>query len=247
LRALQDGTLVCTYSGRRTSGGAFTASAGVFVSTNGGQAWADVSHTNMHYWTKDIVLDPYDPGQSNWYVAVFSGWGGAPNGKGGLYRTVNRGLAWTRLSALDRVSSCTFSPLDSNTLFLTTETEGLWYTTNARAAAPLFLPVTNYPFRQPERVFFNPHRPREVWVTSFGHGLRTGWIAPPAPDLETVEAGAAPDGLRIRWTPEPATTYAVWRRDGTSASEQVVAGGLTSGVYTAGAVAAHACFWLQAE
>lgn len=213
LRVLDDGMLVCTYSGRRTAGGAFTAGSGLFVSGDGGTSWADRSHTNMHYWTKDLVLDPYDPGQSNWYVGVFSGWGGPPNGKGGLYRTTNRGLAWTRISALDRVTSCTFSPLDSNTVFMTTEVDGLWCSTNIRAAAPDFFAVTNYPFRQPERVFFNPHRPREVWVTSFGHGLRTGWIAPADPALSDMATSAEDDGVVIQWNSEPATTYALLRAE----------------------------------
>jgi Putative binding domain, N-terminal/Viral BACON domain len=57
---------------------------------------------------------------------------------------------------------------------LTTETEGLWYTSNLSAATPTFSAVTSYPFRQPERVFFNPYNPNEIWVTSFGNGLRVG-------------------------------------------------------------------------
>lgn len=243
LRVLDDGVLVCTYSGRRTSGGAFTASSGVFVSTNGGHAWSDASHTNMHYWTRDIVLDPYDAGQSNWYVGVFSGWGGAPNGKGGLYRTTNRGAAWTRISALDRVSSCTFSPIDSNTLFMTTETDGLWISTNVRAAAPVFTPVTNYPFRQPERVFFNPYRPREVWVTSFGHGMRRGWIAPTPPAFSNV----AMDGALMHWSTDPATTYNLWRAEEPGATGAVVVTGLTGGVGTVDVSSGRGIFWLQAE
>jgi hypothetical protein len=54
---LKDGTLVATYSGRRTTSG-FTDSSGVFVSSDGGTTWLDRSDANMHYWTKDIVIDP---------------------------------------------------------------------------------------------------------------------------------------------------------------------------------------------
>ena len=61
---LSDGTLVCTYSGRRDSSGAFTASSGVFVSSNGGSSWVDRSHTGMRYWTKDLVIDPHDTTQN---------------------------------------------------------------------------------------------------------------------------------------------------------------------------------------
>lgn len=64
IRVLNDGTLVCTYSGRRNTSGTFTASSGVFVSTDGGSSWADRSHTGMRYWTKDLVVDPHDATQS---------------------------------------------------------------------------------------------------------------------------------------------------------------------------------------
>ena len=60
---------------------------------------------------------------------------------------------------------------------MTTETQGLWYSNNIHAATPTFTQVAAYPFRQPERVFFNPFNPNEIWVTSFGNGLRVGVTA----------------------------------------------------------------------
>ncbi|HET8674581.1 MAG TPA: hypothetical protein VFO63_02245, partial [Blastocatellia bacterium] len=174
IKVLNDGMIVCTYSGRRNTSGAFTPSSGVFVSTDGGATWADRSHTGMIYWTKDVVIDPHDVTQNTWYVGVWSGWGGPPNGLGGLYKSTNRGASWTRINSLDRVTSCTISPTNPDEMYLTTETEGLWYSSNLNSASPTFDSVASYPFRQPERVFYNPHNPSEVWVTSFGHGLRVG-------------------------------------------------------------------------
>ena len=92
---------------RRNSSGAFTASSGVFVSTDGGNTWQDRSAAGMQYYTRDIVIDPFDNNQNTWYAGVWSGWGGPPNGLGGLYRSTNRGQSWTRINALDRVSSVT--------------------------------------------------------------------------------------------------------------------------------------------
>ena len=172
---LNDGNVVCTYSGHRSaSTGAFTASSGVFIYSPVSGTWSDVSDRGMDYWTKDIVLDPSDPAQNAWYVGVFSGWGGPPNGLGGLYHTVDRGGHWTRVNSLDRVTSVTFNPTNGNDVFLTTETEGLWHTDNIHASAPVFSLVANYPFRQPERVYFNPYDSNEIWVTSFGNGLVVG-------------------------------------------------------------------------
>jgi photosystem II stability/assembly factor-like uncharacterized protein len=177
IRVLNDGTLVVSYSGRRDSAGAFTASSGVFVSTDGGQTWQDRSDPGMQYWTKDVVIDPHDPTQNTWYASVFSGWGGPPNGLGGLYRTTNRGQTWMRINALDRVNSVTVSPTNPNEAYLTTETDGLWYTENLTAANPTFTEVAGYKFMQPMRVVYNPYDANEVWVTSFGGGLRAGHIA----------------------------------------------------------------------
>lgn len=179
---LNDGSVVCTYSGHRNPG--FTSSSGTFLYNPTTNAWSDRSDAGMHYWTKDIVVDPFDASQNTWYVGVFSGWGGAPNGLGGLYKTTNRGQAWIRINDLDRVTSCTINPNDHNDAYLTTETSGLWHSSNFANATPSFARVDSYPFRQPERVFFNPYKPSEVWVTSFGNGMRMG---------ETGAATVSPD------------------------------------------------------
>lgn len=180
---LNDGKMVCTFSGRRNGGGAFTASSGVFLYDPVANTWADRSHTDMYYWTKDIVIDPFDATQNTWYVCVFSGWGGAPNGKGGLYRSYDRGLNWTKLTGtqFDRVTSITFNPAVLNQAYLTTEVQGLWMSNNMNLPTPTWSLVANYPFRQPERVFFNPFNTNEIWVSSFGNGLKLGSLGGPLP------------------------------------------------------------------
>jgi hypothetical protein len=173
LVVLNDGSLVCTYSGRRTASG-FTPSSGVFIYSPGNGTWADVSDPGMRYWTKDVVIDPADSAQKKWYVGVFSGWGGPPNGLGGLYRTTNRGVSWTKISSLDRVTTCAINPSNTSEAYVTTETSGLWHTGALGAQTPVFTLDGTYPFRQPERVFFSPYNPGEVWVSSFGGGIMVG-------------------------------------------------------------------------
>jgi photosystem II stability/assembly factor-like uncharacterized protein len=175
---LNDGKVVCTYSGRRTT--AFTASSGTFIYNPSSNTWTDVSHPGMFYWTKDIVVDPNDTTQNTWYVCVFSGWGGAPNGLGGLYKTTNRGTSWTKLtgSTLDRVTSITFNPNNANQVYLTTEVQGLWMSNNINSTSPTFAIVQSYAFQQPERVFFNPYNSNEMWVTSFGNGMKMANLSP---------------------------------------------------------------------
>ncbi|HTW90412.1 MAG TPA: hypothetical protein VMH22_01705 [bacterium] len=177
IRVLNDGTVLASYSGRIDSSSHFTASSGVFASTDSGQTWQDKSAAGMDYWTMDLVVDPYDSLQNTWYGCVFSGWGGPPNGLGGLYRTTDRGSNWTRINSLDRVGSCTVSPRDSNEMYLTTEVNGLWYCQNLRSGNPTFGLANSYPFRHPERVFYSPYDTSALWVTSFGAGLRIGSTA----------------------------------------------------------------------
>lgn len=174
ITVLNDGKVVCSYSGRRTS--SFTASSGVFLYSPALNSWADVSAPGMHYWTKDVVVDPNDVTQNTWYTCVFSGWGGPPNGLGGLYKTTNRGTSWTKLTgtAIDRATSCTFNPVNPNQLFITTEAEGLWVSSDINSASPTFSRVASYLFQQPERVFFNPYNANEMWVSSFGNGMKMG-------------------------------------------------------------------------
>ncbi len=171
LRVLDDGTLVATYSGRRDAGGAFTESSGVFVSTDGGVSWVDRSDPNMVRWTKDIVVDPHDPTQNTWLVAVFSHWGAYPNEVGGLFRTTDRGLHWTRLNDAYRVESCTVDPGDPDRAWMTTEAAGLWISEDFSSPSPTFSLVEDYPIAHPVRIFVNPFNDHEIWATSFGGGL----------------------------------------------------------------------------
>ncbi|MCY7362571.1 MAG: hypothetical protein LH629_10985, partial [Ignavibacteria bacterium] len=150
IKVLNDGTLLCSYSGRRNTAGTFTASSGIFISTNSGTSWIDRSHSGMLYWTKDVVVDPNDVTQNTLYGCVFSGWGGPPNGLGGLYKTINRGVNWTKINSLDRVGSCTISPVNPNEMYMSTEVNGLWYSSNINSVTPTFTQVGGYNFRQPE-------------------------------------------------------------------------------------------------
>ena len=176
---LSDGTLVVTYSARRSGNPTnFSASSGVFMSTDGGQTWLDRTAPGMKYWTNDLIVDPSDTTGSTWLAGVYSGWGGKANDLGGLYRTTDRGVTWTRIHVFTGVTSATFVPGHPDALFVTTMEQGLWYTDNVHVANPIFTPVTSYAFHQPLRVAFNPSDPTEVWVTSFGDGLQVGHLTP---------------------------------------------------------------------
>jgi hypothetical protein len=173
---LNNGDLVVSFSARKPTGSsAFTDSSGVFYYTSSTAIWAKRSDPNMRFWTQDVVVDPHDATQSTWYSCVFNGWGTSGiNGTGGLFRTTNKGLAWTRISDEYRVNSCTIDPMNHDILYMTTETNGLWISMDATSALPTFIRVLEYPFRHPVRVFNNPYKPTEVWVSGFGGGIMKG-------------------------------------------------------------------------
>lgn len=117
----------------------------------------------------------------------------------GLYRTTDRGQTWSAFTcdiypSLYRVASIAFHPSNTNFAFITTEDNGLLYSTNILAAAPAFLLATNYPFFGPRRVFTNPYDASEIWATSFGNGLRVGWLTEPRPAFDRLTAGAGTVG-----------------------------------------------------
>ncbi|WP_437314110.1 hypothetical protein [Sorangium sp. So ce385] len=170
VHVLKDGSIVATYSGHQPGNTrTFTDRSGVFLLPPGASAWEDRSSPEMHYWTKDIVVDPNDRTESTWYVTVFSH---DDRFFGGLYRTRDRGLTWQRISDKVRVESCAIDPRDPDRMYMTTERDGLWITEDLNDDAPTFFRDDGYSFQQPVRVFWNPHDLDEVWTVSFGGGMR---------------------------------------------------------------------------
>ena len=177
INVLSNGSLVASFCARKpTSAGSsnFTDSSGVYFYDISTASWNDRSDVGMHYWTKDVIVDPNDATESTWYAAVFGGWANVPNGTGGVYKTTNKGISWTHISNSFRVNSVTINPTNASELYFTTETRGLWYSNNAASASPSFTQVSSYPFAGPVRVTYNPYHNNEIWVSSFGNGMMVG-------------------------------------------------------------------------
>src|SRR5207249_1913231 len=105
-------------------------------STDGGATWLDRSdNPGMRYWTHDVVIDPRD--ENTWYAGVwgtiaFTPGNPNPNTLGGLYKTTNRGVSWTRIYSSDSVQSVTLNPSanHANEMYVSTRESGLLYTNN---------------------------------------------------------------------------------------------------------------------
>lgn len=199
IAVLNDGSLVCSFSGRRGADGKFTASSGVFIYSFISGQWTDVSDEGMKYWSRDVIVDKNDPAQNTWYACVYSGWGGTGNDMGGLYKTVNRGQSWSRIFGPDNVSSCAINPGYPDNLHLATEENGLWYSTNINSTSPEFHEEVDYPFAHPERIFFNPYKENEIWVTSFGNGIMSTVEKPLPVELQSFTTEIKNKTVTLNW------------------------------------------------
>jgi len=176
IEVLSDGTLVAVFSARYDNG-EFTASSGVFISVDNGQSWVDRSDIGMHYWTMDVEIAPDN--DSIWYASVKSHWGPNNIEQGGLYKSSDRGSNWTRIKSFYRVWSTTLHPTNPDVAYVCTHDnqEGLQYTENLTSSNPTFERVNSYHYSNPIRVIFNPYNTDQVWVTSFGNGLKKGVVS----------------------------------------------------------------------
>jgi hypothetical protein len=201
INVLNNSDLVVSYSARKpTSSSAFTDSSGVYYYNYATSTWYDRSHTNMRFWTMDVVIDPNDASQSTWYGCVFTGWGTSGiSGTGGLYKTTDKGLSWVEINYNFRVNSCTVNPVNPDELYMTTEIDGLWHSANATSGQPSFTQVSAYPFRHPMRVYYNPYKPSELWIVSFGNGIKVSGSSGPNAISELVST----ENLAIIISPNP--------------------------------------------
>jgi hypothetical protein len=102
---------------------------------------------------------------------------------------------------LKAVGSCTISPVNPDEMYVTTEDQGLWFSSNRRVASPTFTAIAGYPFCFPTRVFYNPYDANEVWVTSFGNGMRLGRVTEPKPVLSAITATNTTFSLTVAAAP----------------------------------------------
>ncbi|MBC8172663.1 MAG: T9SS type A sorting domain-containing protein, partial [Chitinophagales bacterium] len=119
----------------------------------------------------------------------------------------------TKINSLDRVESVTINPTDADQMYVTTEADGLWITNNLSSVSPSFSQITTYPFQHPVRVFFNPFNTNEIWITSFGNGMRMGLDNNCSVPDNLIASGITSTAATVTWDAVPgATSYKVTKK-----------------------------------
>ncbi|HUU42444.1 MAG TPA: hypothetical protein VMX57_01610, partial [Planctomycetota bacterium] len=184
IKRLDDGTLLCTVAGRRPGNGVSTyISGGLFRSTDGALTWTNIGPSEM--WRPvDFAIHPTDPDII--YVAAMDGFGHY----GGVYKTTDGGTSWTR-SVPDFDPTIVgwiegfgvfLNPQDPDIVTYTTGTHGIFISTDAGATWNETDATSSPPFRNVQRITYDPADPDTVWIATFGGGVWTG----PDPVTATV-------------------------------------------------------------
>jgi photosystem II stability/assembly factor-like uncharacterized protein len=176
IRRRQDGALLCVVAARRAGGeGEAPLSGGVFLSTDRGERWKKISPPEM-FRPVDVACHPEKP--DILYVAAMDGMGH----DGGVYKTVDGGGQWQRLSipfdrricAYQEGFSVALNPRRPEIVYYLTITHGMFISFDAGASWRAAAAGASPPFLSCQRIQWDPLDGKTVYVSTFGGGVWRG-------------------------------------------------------------------------
>jgi hypothetical protein len=177
LHRCADGTLFVLITAKRLDGGEFTLDGvGLYRSTDAAATWSQVTGALQLHWPKDFTVKP---GDSQTILLSAAGFRGHIE-EGGLYRTTDGGRTWNKLVQKEREHFGAFyHPQHPGWIYLTctegARQAGLYLSRDDGAS---WEPFSTLPFRNIQRVTFDPARPKEIILTTFGSSILRGPAAP---------------------------------------------------------------------
>jgi photosystem II stability/assembly factor-like uncharacterized protein len=172
-----DGTLFVLITAKKVDGGELTLDGvGLYRSTDAAVTWSKITDPLQLHWPKDFTIKPGDPRTILLSAAGFRGHGD----EGGLYRTTDGGMTWKKLAQKERehFGAC-YHPSHPSWIYLTctegAHEAGLYL---SRDDGATWEPFTTLPFRNIQRVVFDPARPQEIILTTFGSSILRGPAEP---------------------------------------------------------------------
>jgi photosystem II stability/assembly factor-like uncharacterized protein len=165
-----DGTLFSLVTALRQNGRYVAAGPGLYRSTDGAQSWTLVNRSRPLLWPKDFDVDPRDS------RVIYLGAADAVDGAGGLYKTTDGGSSWARVAR--KGGDCfgaTVHPRKPDWVYLCIaegETDaGLWL---SKDAGKTWRALGDMPFRNAQRITFDPSDDSTIYVATFGGGVWRG-------------------------------------------------------------------------
>jgi photosystem II stability/assembly factor-like uncharacterized protein len=176
LHRYPDGTLFVLITAKKVEGQLTLDGVGLYRSTDAAATWSKITGSLPLHWPKDFTVKP---GDSRTILLSASGFRGHAD-EGGLYRTTDGGQSWNKLVQKGREHFGAFyHPRQPGWLYMTlTEgapESGLYL---SRDDGATWEPFTTLPFRNIQRVTFDPARPQEIILTTFGSSILRGPAEP---------------------------------------------------------------------
>jgi photosystem II stability/assembly factor-like uncharacterized protein len=167
-----DGTLFCVVTALRKNRQFVADGPGLYRSVDGGESWEWINRSRPLLWPKDYDVDPRDSGT----IYLGASDAGPGNEEGGLYKTSDGGRTWDRIAR--KGGDCfgaTVDPRKPDWVYLCIneggEGPGLWL---SQDAGRTWKAVEGIPFRNAQRITFNPKDDSIIYVSTFGSSVWRG-------------------------------------------------------------------------
>jgi photosystem II stability/assembly factor-like uncharacterized protein len=165
-----DGTLFCLVTALRKEGRYIAQGPGLYRSSNGAATWEWINRSQPLLWPKDYDVDPRDS------RVIYLGAADAGNAQGGLYKTADGGASWARVAR--KGGDCfgaTVCPRRPDWVYLCIaegdQEPGLWL---SKDAGQTWKALDGMPFRNAQRVTFDPRDDSVIYVSTFGGSVWRG-------------------------------------------------------------------------
>lgn len=171
----RDGTLFALVTAMRRGNEWLANGVGLYASSDGGSSWRRVNQSLPLLWPKDFAVDPADS------KVIYLGAANArPHEQAGLYRTRDGGRTWTLLARKGPEHfGAALSPHHKGWIYMTlcegAPGAGLWL---SRDDGQTWNPFNDLPFRNIQRVTFDPADPATIYLSTFGGSV---WRGPAEP------------------------------------------------------------------
>jgi photosystem II stability/assembly factor-like uncharacterized protein len=170
IRLHPDGTLFCLVTALRRNGSYVAEGPGLYRSTDAAKTWTWINRSQPLKWPKDFDVDPRDS------RIVYVGAADAAGADGGLYKTTDGGASWSRIAG--KGGDCfgaTVNPGKPDWVYMCIpeggDEPGLWL---SKDAGKSWKPLEGMPFRNAQRVTFDPSDDSLIYVSTFGGSVWRG-------------------------------------------------------------------------